>query len=122
MAAYVTWLFGYGPGQTVPLSYAGLVPHNDYLRILVEYGPINLLIFVSFLLHIRAALTIGAAKVLFVVLCIYFFSENLFDNFTSMALFFAFAGRMTSRDGLPDSPEFLRQVLLREANTERNAR
>jgi len=91
-----TWIFGYGPGQTPALTYAGLVPHNDYLRILVEYGPVNLVIFVCFLAHVRAALTIGAAKILFVVLCIYFLSENLLDSFTSMTLFFAYAGRMTA--------------------------
>ncbi len=91
-----TWIFGYGPGETPALSYAGMVPHNDYLRILVEYGPLNLAIFVCFLAYVRAALTIGAAKILFVVLCIYFFSENLLDSFTSMTLFFAYAGRMTA--------------------------
>jgi hypothetical protein len=91
-----TWIFGYGPCETPALTYAGLVPHNDYLRILVEYGPVNLVIFVCFLAHVRTALTSGAAKVLFVVLCIYFFSENLLDSFTSMTLFFAYAGRMTA--------------------------
>jgi hypothetical protein len=91
-----TWLFGYGAGETPALTYAAMVPHNDYLRILVEYGPVNLVIFVCFLAHIRAGLTMGAAKVLFVVLCIYFFSENLLDSFTSMTLFFAYAGRMTA--------------------------
>jgi hypothetical protein len=98
-----TLLFGYGAGQTAPLTYAALVPHNDYLRVLVEYGPFNLVIFVSFLLHIRNGLTTGATKVLFAVLCIYFFSENLLDNFTSMAIYFAYAGRFsaTSRRPVP---------------------
>jgi O-Antigen ligase len=91
-----TWIFGYGAGQTSALTYAGMVPHNDYLRILVEYGLINLVIFVCFLAHVRTALTTSAASVLFVVLCIYFFSENLLDSFTSMTLFFAYAGRMTA--------------------------
>lgn len=96
-----TLLFGYGAGQTAPLTYAALVPHNDYLRVLVEYGPFNLVIFVSFLLHIRNGLTTGATKVLFVVLCIYFFSENLLDNFTSMAIYFAYAGRFTATSRRP---------------------
>jgi hypothetical protein len=30
------------------------------------------------------------------VLLIYFLSENLLDNFTSMVLFFSYAGRFTS--------------------------
>jgi hypothetical protein len=91
-----TWIFGYGAGETPALTYAAMVPHNDYLRIFVEYGPVNLMIFVCFLVHVRGALTTAAAKVLFVVLCIYFFSENLLDSFTSMTLFFAYAGRMTA--------------------------
>jgi hypothetical protein len=88
-----TWLLGYGPGQTVPLTYAELVPHNDYLRILAEYGVINLMIFAGFLVHVRRGLATGGTQVLFIVLCVYFFSENLLDNFTSMALYFAYAGR-----------------------------
>jgi hypothetical protein len=73
-----------------------MVPHNDYLRILVEYGLINFAIFVCFLVYVRGALKTPPARVLFVVLCIYFFSENLLDSFTSMTLFFAYAGRMTA--------------------------
>lgn len=96
-----TLLFGYGAGQTAPLTYAELVAHNDYLRILAEYGPFNLIIFVSFLLYIRNGLSTGATKVLFVVLCLYFISENLLDNFTSMAIYFAYAGRFTSRSSRP---------------------
>jgi hypothetical protein len=101
-----TWIFGYGPGETPGLTYAGMVPHNDYLRILAEYGPINLVIFVCFLAHVRAELTTGAAKVLFLVLCIYFLSENLLDSFTSMTLFFAYAGRMTASGREAIRPRF----------------
>jgi hypothetical protein len=105
-----TWIFGYGPGETPALTYAGMVPHNDYLRILVEYGPLNLVIFVCFLAHVRAELTMDAAKILFVVLCIYFLSENLLDSFTSMTLFFAYAGRMTA-GGVGTSARNLNRIL-----------
>lgn len=88
-------ILGYGAGQTPALTYAGLVPHNDYLRVLAEYGILNLFIFVTFLLTILFSLRLGAARVLFMVLCAYFFSENLLDNFTSMAVYFAYAGRMS---------------------------
>jgi hypothetical protein len=97
-----TWLFGYGAGQTQVLTFAGLVPHNDYLRVLAEYGVFSLIIFVCFLQHIRSGLRTGASQVLFLVLCIYLFSENLVDNFTSMALFFGYAGRLTAMHRLSD--------------------
>lgn len=89
-------LLGYGAGQTPFLTYAALVAHNDYLRIMAEYGIINVVIFVLFLVHVHGRLPAGGPKVLFVVLCIYFFSENLLDNFTSMALYFAYAGRISA--------------------------
>lgn len=100
---FLTLLFGYGAGQTPYLTYAALVPHNDYLRILAEYGGLNLIVFVAFLLHVRSELTSGATKVLFLVLCIYFFSENLLDNFTSMALYFAYSGRVASVAHQPEA-------------------
>ncbi len=106
-----TWIFGYGAGETPALTYAAMVPHNDYLRIFVEYGPVNFVIFACFLAHVRAALTIAAAKVLFVVLCIYFFSENLLDSFTSMTLFFAYAGRMTAEGPVATSARTLNRNL-----------
>jgi len=103
-----TLIFGYGPGETPALTYAEMVPHNDYLRILVEYGPINLAIFVCFLIYIRGALKTPPARVLFVVLCIYFFSENLLDSFTSMTLFFAYAGRMTAFGAMASAEQTLK--------------
>ncbi len=106
-----TWIFGYGPGQTPALTYAELVPHNDYLRIFAEYGPINFVIFACFLVHIQRALETRSAKVLFGVLCIYFFSENLLDDFTSMTLFFAYAGRMTASGPAPASARTLNRNL-----------
>jgi O-antigen ligase len=89
-------LFGYGAGQTGLLAYMSLPPHNDYLRVLAEYGLLSFLVFVSFLVSIATSIKLPAAKIIFNVLLIYFFSENLIDNFTSMALFFSYAGRFTS--------------------------
>jgi hypothetical protein len=89
-------LFGYGAGQTGIVAYMPLPPHNDYLRVLVEYGLFTFLVFVFFIVSIVTSLKMQAAKIIFTVLLIYFMSENLLDNFTSMALFFAYAGRFTS--------------------------
>ena len=99
-----TILFGHGIGQTSRLTILQLPPHNDYLRILVEYGPINLAVFVGFLLHVLLKLKSGLTKVLFMVLLIYFFSENLIDHFVSMTLYFTYAGRFSGMSG-KDGPE-----------------
>lgn len=89
-------LFGYGAGQTGAVAYIPMPPHNDYLRVLAEYGLLTFLVFAWFVVSIAISLKEQAAKILFTVLLIYFLSENLLDNFTSMALFFSFAGRFTS--------------------------
>jgi hypothetical protein len=96
-----TMILGYGSGQTPALALLPVIPHNDYLRILAEYGLINLVVFVCFLVHVLRSLKIGAAKILFMVLLIYFFSENLIDHFASMTLYFTYAGRFAaqSREG-----------------------
>jgi O-antigen ligase len=94
-----TILFGYGIAQTPDLTVLKLGPHNDYLRLLVEYGLINLAVFVCFLLHVLLNLKAGLTRVLFMVLLIYFFSENLIDHFASMTLYFTYAGRFSLASG-----------------------
>jgi hypothetical protein len=89
-------LFGYGAGQTGVVAYMPMPPHNDYLRVIAEYGLFTFLVFAFFVASIVTSIKLQAAKILFTVLLIYFLSENLVDNFTSMALFFAYAGRFTS--------------------------
>jgi hypothetical protein len=91
-----TLLFGYGIGQTPNLTALKLAPHNDYLRILAEYGLLNLVVFVCFLLHVLFNLKTGITRVLFMVLLMYFFSENLIDHFASMTLYFTYAGRFSA--------------------------
>jgi hypothetical protein len=91
-----TILLGYGSGQTAQLTAVALAPHNDYLRVLAEYGLLNFIVFVPFVIFVRSSMQQAAARVLFTVLCIYFLSENLLDNFTSMAIYFAYAGRFAT--------------------------
>ncbi|MBI5265031.1 MAG: O-antigen ligase family protein [Bradyrhizobium sp.] len=96
-------LFGYGAGQTSIIAVIPVPPHNDYLRVLAEFGPLSFLAFVVFVLSIVFSLKQQGAKTLFTVLLIYFLSENLIDNFTSMTLFFSYAGRLTSAASSGDS-------------------
>lgn len=90
-------LFGYGSGQTAFVALAPMPPHNDYLRVLAEYGLFSCVIFVVFVVSILASIKQQAPRILFTVLLIYFISENLIDNFTSMALFFSYSGRLTAK-------------------------
>lgn len=81
-------MLGRGVGAAARLSEIRLVPHNDYLRLLFECGPASLL---GLLLLLATALKdIGRrwAAVPLLAVCIYFFSENLINNFLAMVLFF----------------------------------
>lgn len=85
-------LFGHGVGSSVRETSAALVPHNDYLRYLFECG---IFAFTGFLiLNLRIAKDIGSTyiSVPFVTIIIYFFSENLINNFLAMMLFYFLAG------------------------------
>ena len=95
-SSIVTMLFGYGIGQTINVTIMPYIPHNDYLRLLAEYGLVNLIVFICFLLHVLRNLNTGPTKVLFMVLLFYFFSENLIDHFPSMTLYFSYAGRFAA--------------------------
>ncbi|SFN67143.1 hypothetical protein SAMN05428984_0068 [Sphingomonas sp. OK281] len=85
-------LFGYGPGQSKLITTALLVPHNDYLRVLVEFGVFNLICFLTLLIIIILRLPSKITKSLFTVYVIYSFTDNMIDNFSSMVLLFAGAG------------------------------
>jgi hypothetical protein len=81
-AAQIT--FGFGPGSSVAIL--GILPHNEYVRILFEHG------FVGFILFIFAwyrMIRTAPAEVRYVglIFAIYSFSENNLDNFPFMALF-----------------------------------
>ena len=97
--ALLNKLFGLGIGHSQHLTVLQFIPHNDYLRILAEYGLLNLFVFVCFMLHVLLNLKTGHTKVLFMILLIYFFSENLIDHFPSMTLYFTYAGRFAAMRG-----------------------
>jgi hypothetical protein len=97
----LVWLFGYGAGQTASLTTLGLVAHNDYLKVLVEFGLISLCIFTITLATIVINIKHQDARTIFTVLIIYFLSENLLNNFASMSLFFGFAGMLTKERVAP---------------------
>lgn len=85
-------LFGHGVGGSVRLTSIHLVPHNDYVRYLFECGLVTL---AGFLLLMWTSLVkIGRRWELVPLLAvaIYFFSENLINNFLAMAIFYFSVG------------------------------
>lgn len=86
------WLFGLGVGSSVFYTDLGLVPHNDYLRFLIETGLLGLTGFA--LLSIYLMIRIGRVPYVIstAVVTVYFLSENLVDNFSAMAMYYFFAG------------------------------
>lgn len=86
------WLFGQGGGSTPALTTAKLVPHNDYLKVAVEFGIFAFGTFVALIVTAALGIKDRVQRALFLVVAIYFASENLLANFASMALLFGFAG------------------------------
>ena len=93
------WLFGFGVGSSVRVSDLRLVPHNDYLRLLFEFGIVTLAGFVAMLALVFARLRRRWETVPLLAVAIYLFSENLVTNYTAMAFFFFSAGVLAERVG-----------------------
>jgi hypothetical protein len=93
----VNYLFGFGAGSAVQLSSIHLVPHNDYLRLIFEFGAITFLGFTGLLFSTIRSIQRGWALVPILVVVIYFFSENLINNYLAMIFFFLSAGALAAR-------------------------
>lgn len=88
-------LFGFGVGSSVDMTELKLVPHNDYLRFLFELGPGLFLCFVALNLLIlkRTGRKFLAMPLVFIF--IYFFSDNLVNNFLVMSFLYFTAGAIS---------------------------
>lgn len=87
-----TWIFGYGGGFTPQITSLHLVPHNDYLKSLVEFGMVPFVFFCGLIVVAIAGLKNRVHRALFLVVAINFFTENLLTNFASMAIMFGYSG------------------------------
>lgn len=90
-------VFGLGIGASARLSDTGLIPHNDYLRMLVECGPVTFTGFVAMIWLMLKHCGRRWEAVPLIAVAIYFFSENLIDNFVAMSLFFFCGGAIAHR-------------------------
>ena len=77
-------IFGFGIGGAVRIM--GILPHNEYLRILFDQGLFGLSLFLfAWFRMIRTAPV--EVRYIGLIVAIYSFSENNLDNFPFMALF-----------------------------------
>lgn len=90
-------LFGFGVGSSLKLSQMRLVPHNDYVRMLFEGGLFAFAGFASLLLVCLARIGRCWEAVPLVAVCVYFFSENLINNYLAMVVFFFSLGATLCR-------------------------
>lgn len=89
---WASLLFGLGVGSAPLHTEIGLVPHNDYLRLLVEAGPLGFAGFVGIVGWLLVSIGRNALLLSTAAVSIYFFTENLVSNFAAMTLFYWFAG------------------------------
>ncbi len=80
----VQLLCGHGIGASGLLLYK--VPHNDYLRVLMEQGIIGLTLYIAFFLTVYRRID-WRYRYCIVAIAIYCFSENNMDNLFFMSIF-----------------------------------
>ncbi|MDD0810219.1 hypothetical protein PSQ20_07730 [Curvibacter sp. RS43] len=90
---------GVGLGVSPQYSVIGLLPHNDYIRLLFECGFFSFFGFLGFVVLMSLRLGRGWISVPFFATFIYFCTDNLLNNFISMVVFmFAIGVVYTSRE------------------------
>ncbi|SFJ99708.1 hypothetical protein SAMN04488082_11184 [Desulfomicrobium apsheronum] len=82
-------LFGFGIGSTSILM--GTLPHNDFLRILIDQGIVGFCLFIYFIMLVYSR-TPHEYRYIFISLCVFFFTENNIDNLFFMTIFMFFCG------------------------------
>ena len=93
-ASTVQLLCGYGIGASSLLLYR--VPHNDYLRVLMEQGIIGLSLYIAFFLTVFRRIDYRY-KYCIIVAALYCFSENNMDNLLFMSIFVFFLASSQSK-------------------------
>lgn len=86
-SGFLQFLFGHGFDSIPKFTSLPLRAHNDYLRLLFEGGLSTLIIFLFFYLSILKKLSKSYFSLPIIVILIFFFTENLIDNFLSMIIF-----------------------------------
>lgn len=82
----------FGMGLEWSTDYTGLPPHNDYLKILVEYGIIFFLIIIIGYKKVYNVVKYNQAFYFILPIFIYHISENLLGNFPQNVFFYISLG------------------------------
>jgi O-antigen ligase len=93
-ANIVQLLCGYGIGASSLLL--NKVPHNDYLRVLMEQGIIGLTLYIAFFLTVFRRID-WRCRYCIVAIALYCFSENNMDNLLFMSIFAFFLASAQSK-------------------------
>lgn len=91
------WHIPFGMGENFARSEFGNAPHNDYLKILVEYGLVVFCFFIKLVKKAYVSLKDNKALIYFVLpMFLYHFTENLIDTFPpNVILYFTLGWGMT---------------------------
>ena len=90
--SFIMQIFGSGVGSSVIYTSAELVPHNDYLRYFYECGVFTFLGFILLQISVLKGIGRNHYVIPFLVISIYFISENLANNYLAMVIYYFSAG------------------------------
>ena len=90
-------LFGHGNDSIRYLTTAELRAHNDYIRLLFEVGLLFIGVFIFFNIYILKKIGINIYTFPFMIVLMYFFTENLIDNFLAMSLLYYMLGLIAAQ-------------------------
>lgn len=88
----IKYSFFIGLGEGYTKKELMLKPHNDYLRILCEFGFVFFSIVFFYLKHFISSISRNKIFYFFLPILIYFFTENLIDYFPANCILFFYMG------------------------------
>lgn len=93
-ASWINQLFGIGIGNIPNITKMELVAHNDFLKLIVEFGPLYFITYIILMFNLLKGVIkeYRFVSIFFVTIFIYFGTENLMNNFLAMCFFYYFLG------------------------------
>ncbi len=91
---FTNWMYSFliGLGDNYTKFYHHLKPHNDFLRVLIEYGGVVFFVLISYIKQLFSAIRNEKCFYFILPLILYHLTENLIDGFPSNCLFYFCTG------------------------------